>query len=237
MSISKWIFVSSIMFFLLIPVVGRSAESSADVSASQALKESARKEVLANPKDAAKEDEYVIGVGDILSVSIYGEGDMAATTPSNAGSSTTAKSSGSAVEVRVDGDISLKHIGDVKAVGMTLTQLADYLKKLYAQIYDDPVVTTVLLKTNRKYSVMGKVAKPGVYPLNDKISLVQAIANCGGLTQWSNNEVSVIRQNIHEKDKKMFKNHEHVFDYDDFLDGEDMQNNIDIQAGDVIVAH
>jgi polysaccharide biosynthesis/export protein len=239
MSIPKWILVSAVLCFLMIPLVGKSAESSADVSASPALKESARAEVMANPKDAAKEGEYVIGIGDILNVSIYGEGDMAATTSS--GTDTTAASAGksanSPIEVRVDGDISLKHIGDVKAVGMTFTQLADYLKKLYAQIYDDPVVTAVLVRTNRKYSVMGKVAKPGVYPLNDTISLVQAIANSGGFTEWANREVSVIRKDVNEKDAKMFKNGVHDFDYDDFLDGKDMQNNIDIQANDVIVAH
>jgi polysaccharide export outer membrane protein len=235
---SKWILVSAVLCFLMIPIVGKCAESSADVSASQALKESARKEVMANPKDAVKGDEYVIGIGDVLNVSIYGEGDMAATSsPGSDAVATTAKGSGSPIEVRVDGDISLKHIGDVKAVGMTLTQLADYLKILYAQIYDNPTVTTVLVRTNRKYSVLGKVAKPGVYPLNDQISLVQAIANCGGFTEWANREVSVIRKHVSEKDKKLFKNGVHDFDYDDFLDGEDMQNNINIQANDVIVAH
>jgi polysaccharide biosynthesis/export protein len=238
MFITKWVLISLVLGFVAIPVVGKSAESTADVSASQALKESARKEVLANPKDAAKEGEYVIGIGDVLTVNIYGEGDMAATSSSSTDTTaTTGKSGNSPIEVRVDGDISLKHIGDVKAVGMTFTQLADYLKKLYAQIYDDPVVTTVLLRTNRKYSVMGKVAKPGVYPLNDRISLVQAIADSGGFTEWANREVSVIRKDVHENDKKMFKDGVHDFDYDDFLEGKDMQNNIDVQANDVIVAH
>ena len=238
MSMSKWILVSAVLCFLMIPVVGKCAESSADVSASKALKESARKEVLANPKDAAKEDEYVIGIGDLLNVSIYGEGDMAATSSSVSDTtSTTTKSGVSPIQVRVDGDISLKHIGDVKAVGMTFTQLADYLKILYSQIYDNPIVTAVLVKTNRKYSIMGKVAKPGVYPLNDTISLVQAIADSGGFTEWANREVTVIRKHVHKKDDKLFKNGVHDFDYDAFLDGNDMQNNIDIQANDVIVAH
>ncbi len=34
--------------------------------------------------------------------------------------------------MRMDGRISLKNIGDVDAVGFTLTQLADYLRELYA---------------------------------------------------------------------------------------------------------
>ena len=139
--------------------------------------------------------------------------------------------------VRMDGEISLKHIGDVQAAGLTLTQLADYLKKLYAQIYDDPSVTTVLVKTNRKYSVMGKVTTPGVFPLDSQMTLVQAIARSGGFTEWANREVSVIRKNVYDKDKKMFKHNVLEFDYDDFLDGKDLQKNIYIQANDVIVAH
>lgn len=240
MSISKWVLMSAVLCFLVMPVIGRCAESTADVSASKALKDSARKEILANSKDTTKEDEYVIGVGDILSVSIYGEGDMAATAssaPSTSDASSSSKKTSNPIEVRVDGDISLKHIGDVEAEGLTLTQLSDYLKKLYSQIYDNPVVTAVLIKTNKKFSVLGKVAKPGVYPLSDKISLIQAIANSGGFTEWANREVSVIRKDVHEKDKGMFKHNELVFDYDDFLKGEDLQKNINVQANDVIVAH
>ncbi len=246
MSLPKWIVAGIIFSLVLLPLKGRCAESSADVSASQQLKESALKEVLGKEKkDVSSQDEYVIGDGDLISVSIYGEGDMAAApvaagntggSAENTAGAQGAKQAG-AIAVRMDGEISLKHIGDVKAAGLTLAQLADYLKKLYAQIYDDPVVTTVLVRTNRRYSVMGKVVKPGVYPLASTITLVQAIASCGGFAEWADRDVSIIRKDVHDKDKGMFKDHVLDFDYDDFLKGEDMQKNIPIQADDVIVAH
>jgi polysaccharide biosynthesis/export protein len=244
MSFSKWILAGVVFCFAIIPVIGQCAQSSADVSASNELKESARKDVLgAKSNDVTQSENYVIGIGDLLSVSIFGEGDMAA--PSAAGNAAAASPPGGApannmasVEVRVDGEISLKHIGDVRAVGMTLTQLADYLKKLYAPIFDNPAVTTVLVKSNSsKYSVMGKAAHSGVYPLTVQISLVEAIARCEGFNEWSNREITVIRKNVREQEKHLFKNHTLEFDYNDFLKGKNVEKNIDVQSGDVIVVH
>ena len=58
----------------------------------------------------------------------------------------------------MDGRVSLLHLGDVEAVGFTLTQWADYLKVLFATVYEDPVVTVVLEQSySRRYTVMGKV--------------------------------------------------------------------------------
>ena len=95
-------------------------------------------------------------------MSVYGEGDMAATT--SAGPGRPGGSDGGAapaaggqrgVVVRMDGRISLQHIGDVEVVGMTFTELADYLKKLYSTIYADPIVTTTLVQSNSlRYTVM-----------------------------------------------------------------------------------
>jgi polysaccharide biosynthesis/export protein len=241
MSFSKWIVIGIVFCFFLSPIAGICAQSSADVSASKELKESARKEVLsAIAKDADQGEEYVIGNGDLLSVSIFGEGDMAAV-PTAAGSPSgggTNPHPMGGVEVRSDGQISLKHIGDVNVSGLTLTQLADYLKKLYSPLFDDPAVTTVLIKSNsRKYSVLGKVLKPGVFPLDFQISLVQAIARCEGFNEWANREVTVVRKDVRERDKELFKKNTLEFDYDDFLKGKDLQKNIYIQAEDLIVAH
>jgi polysaccharide biosynthesis/export protein len=247
MSFSKWIVMGIVFCFCLSPIAGKCAQSSADVSASKELKESARKEVLnAKAKDADQEAEYVIGNGDLLSVSIFGEGDMAAVpiaaghVSGGANANTAGGVAGTAggVEVRSDGRISLKHIGDVNASGLTLTQLADYLKKLYSPLFDDPAVTTVLIKSNsRKYSVLGKVLKPGVFPLDFQISLVQAIARCEGFNEWANHEVTVVRKDVRDQDKELFKKNKLEFDYDDYLKGKDLQKNIYIQADDLIVAH
>ena len=140
--------------------------------------------------------------------------------------------------MRMDGRVSLRHIGDVKVVGMSLTQLADYLKKLYASVLEDPIVTVTLLQSNsRRYTVMGQVNAPGIFHLDFPVTIVQAIARSGDFNEWAKHDVTVIRQgsdstSVKSKGKKTVK-----FDYDDFLDGEDLENNIYLQADDVLIVH
>ncbi len=221
------------------------AESTSDVVVDSAEKEKLRQEIVGNVQLPGEEQEYVIGHTDILSISIYGEGDMAATI-ADAGTRTDAGMGGGAdvrrvaggVEVRMDGRVSLKHIGDVKVVGMSLTQLADYLKKLYASVLEDPIVTVTLLQSNsRRYTVMGQVNAPGIFHLDFPVTIVQAIARSGDFNEWAKHDVTVIRQgsgpaSVNSKEKKTVK-----FDYDDFLDGEDLEKNIYLQANDVMIVH
>lgn len=221
-----------VCFGLAMDCIG--AQSTADVSASADLKKSGRKEVLnARKTDEAGIDEYIIGQGDLLNVSIYGEGDMSAFEGAMDTNQTPP-----AVKVRVDGRISLKHVGDVHAEGLTLTELADYLKILYSTIYDEPIITTVLIAGNSKrYTMMGKVLTPGIFPLDSHVTLVQAVASSGGFNEWANSEITVVRKIVKTKNKGLFKGNILKFDYDDFLEGKNLQKNIAIQAGDIIIVH
>ena len=216
------------------------AQSTADVPVTEELKASALKSVLG--KSAASrisEKEYVIGHGDLLRVLVYGEGDMSAAGPQGGGaqrSPDSPRSGKGGVPVRMDGRVSLLHIGDVEAVGFTLTQFADYLKVLFATIYDDPVVTVVLEQSNsQRYTVMGKVANPGIFYLDYPIDLVQVVARSGGFTEWANLELTVVREG--EGKNELFKGNTLKFDYDDFLTGNKVERNILIKSGDFIIVH
>ena len=171
-----------------------SAQSTVDVPASNELKQSARAEILGQAGESTEDmEEYIIGTGDILSVSVYGEGDMA---PSSAvavsrpdTTSDGPRNIGTGVEVMMDGRISLQHIGDIKAIGMTLTQLADYLKKIYASIYDDPIITTTLVQSNSlRYTIMGNVSQPGIFYLDYPITIVQTVARSSGFKRMGQSE-------------------------------------------------
>ena len=65
---------------LLLTVCGNvfAAQSTADAVADVATKEQLRKEILGDATFPGEDAEYVIGYGDVLGVSIYGEGNMAA---------------------------------------------------------------------------------------------------------------------------------------------------------------
>ncbi len=223
-----------------------SAQSTIDVPISPDEKQAVRVEVLGEASlTAGKEEEYVIGHGDILGVSIYGEGDMAVSSlagTTRAGTGTAGETGARPVEdgiaVMLDGRISLQHIGDVEVVGMTLTQLADYLKQLYASIYEDPIVTTTLVQSNsRRYTVMGNVTTPGIFYIDYPLSIVQTIARSGGFNEWANREITVVRENLKSGDEKIFKGNSLRFDYEDFISGKELNRNISIRSGDTIIVH
>ena len=228
-----------IIVFFLSTALSFGAQSTADVPVTKELREKALEKVLGKTKNLPElEKEYVIGHGDYLRVQVYGEGDMSAADVSPGGEQRAADSprQGSGVKVQLDGRISLKHIGDVEAVGLTLTQLADYLKILFSTVFDDPVVTVVLEQSNsQRYTVMGKVANPGIFFIDYPITLVQVIARCGGFTEWANLEVTVVRKG--EEKNKLFSNNTMKFDYDDFLEGKKVEKNIYIKSGDYIIVH
>jgi len=248
--------LAQVLFLLICTLIFipwcQSAESTADVPADAALKDKVRQQIMGDTAKQPVDEEYRIGYRDILHVSIYGEGSMAADegilpeTSTATQEGTTAGGSfirgrGRGIEVRIDGRISLRHIGDVSVVGMTLTQLADYLKQLYSTIYENPSVTVTLVQSNsQQYTVMGQVVTPGLYHLDFPLTIVRAVARAGGFTEWANSEITVIRQPEQGQSTqsqqagsgKTFK-----FDYDDFLKGKDLDKNILIKPGDVIVVH
>ena len=98
--------------------------------------------------------------------------------------------------------------------------------------------SAVVLKKSfsKLYTVMGKVASPGVYNIEQPINLVQVIARAGGFTEWANSELTVVRENGN-KGNAMFAGNTLKFDYDDFLAGRDLEKNIVIQSGDIIIVH
>lgn len=187
-------------------------------------------------------EQYVIGHGDIVTVSIFEEGDMSASVvpglPREMQTQDSPRLAQSGIMVMMDGRISLKEIGDIEVVGLTLTELADYLKKLYEVIYTEPIVTVTLLQSNSlRYTVMGEVKHPGVFFLDYPMTLVQAIARSGGFSEWSNKKITLVRQNKKERDIKLFKDNTLKFNYDDFVSGEGLDKNILIQSGDYLIVN
>ncbi len=229
-----------IFFFCLLMTGGQTAvyaaQSTVDVPISVKQKNFALQEVLgADVSKMQRDKEYVIGHGDILSIALYEEGDMSATAAQKqTGNDAGAAKSG--IQVMMDGRISLKDIGDVEVVGLTLAELADYLKKLYSTIYDNPIVITTLLQSNSlRYTVMGQVLKPGIFKLEHPLTLVQVVAQAGGFTEWAGKEITVVRKDLSAEDTKLFKGNTLKFDYDDFVAGKALEQNIYVHTDDIII--
>lgn len=249
-AIKKIRFMALVFLCLIFAWTCQAAESTMDAVVSDAEKEQYRQMVLGD-RGQEVDPEYVIGYRDILYVEIFGEGSMAVVggggAPTVAGQMADGQDAvrgrGTGAEVGTDGRVSLRHLGDVYVVGMTMTQLADYLKKLYSALYADPMVITSLVQSNsRQYTVMGQVNNPGVYHLDYPITIVKAVARAGGFGEWSKSRVTVIRQANElvpgaDAGQSVQAGQRYQFNYNDFLRGRGLENNILLEPGDVVVVH
>ena len=166
----------------------------------------------ANPPTSESDDDYVIGPGDILSIDVWKEPDLS-----------------KQVSVRLDGNISLPLVNDIEAAGLTLVQLREQLAEKYKDFVDVPEVSvTVIESRSKRIYMLGKVARPGEYPLQKDMTIVQAISLAGGLAEWADaSDIKLIRK---------IKGTEKTFrvDYDAIVSGEDLGQNVQLQPDDTI---
>jgi protein involved in polysaccharide export with SLBB domain len=93
-------------------------------------------------------------------------------------------------QVDQEGQISLPLIGRVPVRSLTLDAARTEVVRRYDVRYliNPKVMLTVKTLAPRRYSVLGQVAKPGVFemPSREKVTLLQAIAMAGGYTRYAN---------------------------------------------------
>lgn len=100
-------------------------------------------------------------------------------------------------QVSLSGNVELPLIGSVAARGKSVDELQVELKRRYGEKYlNDPNIRVTAHNTNpRSITVDGSVQRPGVYPLQGKITLIQAVALAGGPSDLANpRRVVVFRQ-------------------------------------------
>ena len=110
--------------------------------------------------------DYRLGAQDLIEVSVFGVEELSKT-----------------VRVNSNGQISLPLVGGVMAGGRTIPELEADLAKKYAEGYVKRPQVTIFVKefASQSITMEGAVAKPGIYPLTGRISLLQAVAVAGGL--------------------------------------------------------
>lgn len=130
-------------------------------------------EMLAAINEPVTSDVYHLRVGDIVQVDVFQEPGM-----------TTRQ------RVQGDGTISMGLIGRVSVLGETVEQAADRISKLLDKKYliNPQVNITVLAYSPRRFTVWGRVQRPGSYviPPEQTVSLPEAIAMAGGNSDIGN---------------------------------------------------
>ena len=161
----------------------------------------------------AQDANYTVKPGDLLSISVWKEPDLQKETL-----------------VRPDGSFSFPLVGEVDAKGKTVADLNKTMAQRLAKYISDPVVTVAIqeIKGNKIY-VIGQVNKPGEFIMNPSVDVMQALSMAGGTTPFAAlGDIVVLRRNAGVKQAVPFR-------YNDVVKGRRMDQNIDLQAGDVVV--
>ena len=169
--------------------------------------------VAPTPTGIALPTDYVIGPGDVLTVTYWRDKDMT-----------------NDYIVRPDGKITLPLINDVEAVGLTPEQLSERLKQVSAKYLVDPAITVGVKTINsRKVSIAGGVAKPGQYDLLSPMTVVQLISLAGSLREFVDGKKILIIRTEGGK-QTSFK-----FNYKEVLEGKNLGQNIQLKPGDTVL--
>jgi polysaccharide biosynthesis/export protein len=169
-------------------------------------------------------DSYLLAPGDLLEISVWKEESMQK----------------EQILVAPDGNITFPLVGTIMAAGKSISALELALAAKLADYIADPVVNVKLFQNfGNTIFVIGKVTKPGQYPVNRRIDVMQALSLAGGLTPFANtssifNDIFGDGGTIHVIRRvgntvKVFP-----FDYDDVLNGENMGQNILLEPGDTV---
>jgi polysaccharide biosynthesis/export protein len=157
---------------------------------------------------------YYIGPEDVLEVTVWRNKDLS-----------------KSVTVRPDGRISLPLVGDIKASGLTPTELTAQITEQLTKFMEGPVVSVILNEVN-SYSIyiVGQVAKPGRYFLKSKTTLLQAITLAGGFApNAERNQLIILRWDGPVSEIKLKANYTNIVLKDTGTE------NVILKPGDTIV--
>jgi len=161
------------------------------------------------PAPVAALPDYRIGIDDVLDVAVWNVAELQKTVP-----------------VRPDGKISLPLVNDVAAAGLTPMELREQLTKKMAAFVKDPDVSVVVREIRSlKVSVIGQVRTPGRYDIKGPATVLDALAQAGGFTEFAaRRKITILRaaQRLH-------------FDYDAAVSRTGVKSNLLIQPGDIVV--
>jgi len=152
---------------------------------------------------------YQIGPEDVLLIRVWREPELSGT-----------------VVVRPDGKITLPLVGEVTAGGRTPAALRKEITERLSEFITRPeVLVQVQAVRSKKYYVIGKVNRTGAFPLVVPTTVLEALSAAGGFQPWAKkNKIVILRGNQRLR-----------FNYDQVIQGKNLEQNIYLQNGDYII--
>lgn len=158
--------------------------------------------------------------GDVISISVYQDPKL-----------------DRQVLIGPTGMIAFPLVGQIKAAGLTPSALENILKeRLKGKFSEEPDITVSLTAEKTleedlkpRFYITGEVLRPGYFVIRTKLDVLQAIAMAGGFSPFAAKRRIQVRRQINGIEST------YVFDYNDFFAGTNVDDNIRLRAGDVII--
>ena len=165
------------------------------------------------PSRAQQPPDYQLNPGDQLDIAVWKELELTKT-----------------VIVRPDGKFNFPLCGEVVAAGRTIVQVQQEITNKLKTYIPEAVVTVAVKELDgyRVY-VIGQVNKPGSYVMNPRMNVLQALSVAGGFTPFAAlNDIVVLRGAGPQQ-------HTLPFHYGEVVKGRNLPQNLQLEAGDVVV--
>lgn len=178
-----------------------------------ALQAQQRAQPTAPPDTAGGVTRYEVQPSDLLQISVWKDPELT-----------------QQVLIRPDGGFSFPLAGEINAVGKTPEELRRELAERLGRYIPDVVVTVVVLEVRgNKIYVIGQVNDPGEFIVNPRVDVMQALSLAGGTTAFASpSEIFVLRRDNGQQ-RRM------PFNFDAVLRGRDLEQNVLLRSGDVVV--
>jgi len=170
---------------------------------------------IAKPADEPRvSTEFVIGPEDVLGVWVWHEPDFTRS-----------------VSVRPDGKIGLPFLKEIKAAGLTTSELADRIKEEAKRLLADPEVSVTVEEIHSQVvNLLGAVGHPGVYTLGSPTTVIDLLARAGGFTEFAKKDQILILRG-----QGPFMSTRFVFNYNEFLNNKNYQQNMELKNQDTVI--
>jgi polysaccharide export outer membrane protein len=162
---------------------------------------------------AGADAAYEVQPGDLLEISVWKEPELQRE-----------------VLVRPDGAFSFPLSGQIDARNKTVEDLRLEITERLSRYIPDLVVTVSVVEINgNKIYVIGQVNEPGVFVVNPRVDVMQALSMAGGTTPFADaNDIKILRRQADAQAALRFR-------YDDVVRGRSLEQNIVLESGDVVV--
>jgi len=159
------------------------------------------------------EKVYHIGPGDIIEISVWKDPELSRN-----------------LTVPPDGIIAFPLIGSINVTHLPVAELRKIMAQKLSEFIPDATVAVMLIEINNlKAYVIGKVNNPGEFDINMDTNVMQILAKAGGLNPFASaGNIKILRQ----KDNQITKI---PFHYGQVEKGKNLQQNIILKTGDVVV--